>query len=219
MKIEFYAGEHGDGEEFDGVLGTLAHAFAPPRGLLHLDSDETWIVGDIFGSGSGTGTKMDLESVAVHEIRHLLGLGHFSVENAIMFLISHEFYLFFVNLFARSVTDTVQLWCEYTFAAVDNLDHCMKYLNQTLVTFGFPASLDLFATDPQRQRDIEFRESTNDKRPRNQDMSVALLKEIATSTHRFNRRSIEMAASLAIVAFTSLKAKNQGVIKLFQLKL
>ncbi|KAF5819007.1 putative afadin/alpha-actinin-binding protein [Helianthus annuus] len=98
-----------------------------------------------------------------------------------MFLISHEFYLFFMNLFARSVTDTVQLWREYTFAAVDNLDHCMKYLNQTLVTFGFPASLDLFATDPvsvartcnciysllqQRQRDIEFRESTNDKRQR-----------------------------------------------------
>ncbi|KAJ0482254.1 putative matrilysin [Helianthus annuus] len=225
MKIGFYAGEHGDGEEFDGVLGTLAHAFAPPRGLLHLDSDETWIVGDIFGSGSGTGTEMDLESVAVHEIRHLLGLGHLSVENAIMFLISHEFYLFFVNLFARSVTDTVQLWREYTFAAVDNLDHCMKYLNQTLVTFGFPASLDLFATDlvsvartcnciysllQQRQRDIEFRESTNDKRQRNQDMSIALLKEIATSTHRFNRRSIETAASLAIVAFTSLKAKNQG---------
>ncbi|KAJ0638517.1 putative afadin/alpha-actinin-binding protein [Helianthus annuus] len=50
-----------------------------------------------------------------------------------------------------------------------------------LVTFGFLASLDLFATNPvsvartcnfiysllqQRQRDIEFRESTNDKRQR-----------------------------------------------------
>ncbi|KVI01407.1 Afadin/alpha-actinin-binding [Cynara cardunculus var. scolymus] len=70
---------------------------------------------------------------------------------------------------------------EYTFADVENLDHCTKYLNQTLVTFGFPASLDLFATDPvsiartcncmysllqQRQRDIEFRESTNDQRQR-----------------------------------------------------
>ncbi|MFS7900814.1 putative afadin/alpha-actinin-binding protein [Helianthus anomalus] len=126
---------------------------------------------------------------------------------------SREFYLFLVNLFARSVTDTVQLWrevqfnrfftfslrvgvsnlfefceicsvrlcSEYTFAVVDNLDHCTKYLNKTPVTFGFPASLDLFATGPvsvartynciylllqQRHRDIEFRESTNGKRQR-----------------------------------------------------
>ncbi|KAG8485728.1 hypothetical protein CXB51_019093 [Gossypium anomalum] len=70
---------------------------------------------------------------------------------------------------------------EYTFADAGNLDHCTKYLNQTLVTFGFPASLDLFANDPvsvartcnciysllqQRQRDIEFRESANEQRQR-----------------------------------------------------
>ncbi|XP_071736466.1 metalloendoproteinase 5-MMP-like [Rutidosis leptorrhynchoides] len=83
LKIGFYNGNHGDGEDFDGVLGTLAHAFAPPRGLLHLDSDETWIINDILSSGSSS--AMDLESVAVHEIGHLLGLGHSSVEDAIMF--------------------------------------------------------------------------------------------------------------------------------------
>ncbi|KAI3902600.1 hypothetical protein MKW92_003181 [Papaver armeniacum] len=70
---------------------------------------------------------------------------------------------------------------EYAFANTENLDHCAKYLNQTLVTFGFPASLDLFANDPisiartcncmysllqQRQRDIDFRESTNEQRQR-----------------------------------------------------
>ncbi|RRT83577.1 hypothetical protein B296_00001634, partial [Ensete ventricosum] len=41
---------------------------------------------------------------------------------------------------------------EYAFADAGNLEHCAKYLNQTLVTFGFPASLDLFATDPVRSR-------------------------------------------------------------------
>ncbi|KAJ0818210.1 putative matrilysin [Helianthus annuus] len=85
MKIGFYSGDHGDDEPFDGVLGTLAHAFAPPTGLLHLDNAETWIINDVFTSGSSSSTAMDLESVAVHEIGHLLGLGHSSVENAIMY--------------------------------------------------------------------------------------------------------------------------------------
>lgn len=39
---------------------------------------------------------------------------------------------------------------EHSFADVDNLEHCVKYLNQSLVTYGFSASLDLFATDPVR---------------------------------------------------------------------
>ncbi|KAG7966173.1 hypothetical protein I3843_08G036200 [Carya illinoinensis] len=37
---------------------------------------------------------------------------------------------------------------EYAFADVGNLEHYAKYLNRTLVTYGFPASLDLFANDP-----------------------------------------------------------------------
>lgn len=76
---------------------------------------------------------------------------------------------------------------ELAFADVNNLEHCIKYLNQTLVTYGFSASLDLFANDPvsvartcnciyallqQRQRDIEFRESANEQRQRlNSDIS------------------------------------------------
>ncbi|KAL6520607.1 hypothetical protein OROMI_032167 [Orobanche minor] len=70
---------------------------------------------------------------------------------------------------------------EYAFANLNNLEHCAKYLNNTLVTSGFPASLDLFANDPvsvartcnciyallqQRQRDVEFRESANEQRQR-----------------------------------------------------
>ncbi|KAH1042966.1 hypothetical protein GLYMA_09G140000v4 [Glycine max] len=41
---------------------------------------------------------------------------------------------------------------EYMFADVENLEHYAKYLNQSLITFGFPASLDLFTNDPWRSR-------------------------------------------------------------------
>ncbi|GFP80065.1 metalloendoproteinase 1 [Phtheirospermum japonicum] len=84
IRIGFYSGDHGDGEPFDGVLGTLAHAFSPPAGRCHLDGDENWVINGDFLSGSPF-SAVDLESVAVHEIGHLLGLGHSSVEEAIMY--------------------------------------------------------------------------------------------------------------------------------------
>ncbi|CAI9782613.1 unnamed protein product [Fraxinus pennsylvanica] len=76
--IGFHRRNHGDGVPFDGPGGVIAHAFAPTDGRFHYDADNRFSVGAAAGAS-------DLETVALHEIGHLLGLHHSSVENAIMF--------------------------------------------------------------------------------------------------------------------------------------
>ena len=71
---------------FDGVSGTLAHAWAPllqsehylfpDAGDLHFDTAENWTCDT---------TGIDIGVVALHEIGHSIGLAHSTVLNAIMY--------------------------------------------------------------------------------------------------------------------------------------
>ncbi|KAL7145564.1 hypothetical protein ABFS83_07G092800 [Erythranthe nasuta] len=78
LVIGFFKKSHGDGSPFDGPGGVSAHAASPTDGRLHFDADEEW-------SDGPAPDTMDLESIAVHEIGHLLGLAHSDVEAAIMY--------------------------------------------------------------------------------------------------------------------------------------
>ncbi|XP_022133610.1 metalloendoproteinase 1-like [Momordica charantia] len=77
LKISFEMGEHGDGHPFIPTSGVLAHAFAPRDGRFHFNVEQCWTVG-------ARPNCQDVMSVAVHEIGHLLGLGHSGAEEAIM---------------------------------------------------------------------------------------------------------------------------------------
>jgi hypothetical protein len=75
IRISFGSGSHaGSGDPaFDGPGGTVAHAYYPPpngitaAGDVHLDDAETWTT---------TGGGVDLETIALHELGHSLGLAH-----------------------------------------------------------------------------------------------------------------------------------------------
>lgn len=87
IDVRFATGNHGDGASnaFDGIGSVLAHGFPPPAtgssaiaGDLHFDDAETW-------TRNLPPTGIDLDTVALHEGGHTLGLDHSADGSAVMF--------------------------------------------------------------------------------------------------------------------------------------
>lgn len=77
MISRFTKFEHGDGLSFDGIGGTLAHAYFPEfGGDIHMDDSETWTVNSTIGT--------NLLQILVHEIGHSLGLSHSDTFGSLM---------------------------------------------------------------------------------------------------------------------------------------
>ncbi|CAI9102563.1 OLC1v1000852C1 [Oldenlandia corymbosa var. corymbosa] len=74
IKIGFYSG--------DGPLGIAANSYPPEFGVLSLDQGEMWATDEY---KLGLKGAIDLESVALHEIGHILGLCHSTNKKAIMY--------------------------------------------------------------------------------------------------------------------------------------
>lgn len=80
--IGWAAGDHGDGDPFDGPGDVLAHASFPNpydnrQVFLHFDDDERWV--------DSNNSNVDLLTVAAHEIGHTLGLAHSNDPDSLMF--------------------------------------------------------------------------------------------------------------------------------------
>ena len=80
IKIKFESGNTCFLQPFDGPQGILAHATI--RGDLHFDEDETWKNYMIFEKYDST--RVDIYTVALHEIGHVLGLDHSRQRGSIM---------------------------------------------------------------------------------------------------------------------------------------
>ncbi|KAH9560060.1 hypothetical protein CY35_06G087800 [Sphagnum magellanicum] len=104
---------------------------------------------------------------------------------------------------------------EDVFADVHNLDHCIKYLNQSLVTFGFPSALNLLSADPasvvrtcnciyamlqQRQRDVEYRETAH-------DMRLRLMSDISRLENKVERLTEQLFGKERVLQ--ALESKDQ----------
>lgn len=82
LTVASYRRNQGDGPPFNGQWNIVAWGSFPPDGKFRFDSDERW---SEKWSPTPIPGALDLESVSLHEIGHLLGLAHTPIKEAVMY--------------------------------------------------------------------------------------------------------------------------------------
>ncbi|KAE8697461.1 hypothetical protein F3Y22_tig00110621pilonHSYRG00306 [Hibiscus syriacus] len=77
IDIGFFPNNHGDGNPFGRAF---AHAYYPTDGRVHFNENWNWT-----SNPTKEKSKVDVQSIAVHEFGHALGLDHSSEKAAVMY--------------------------------------------------------------------------------------------------------------------------------------
>ncbi|MFT3772586.1 MAG: matrixin family metalloprotease [Minicystis sp.] len=90
LLLGWHSGDHGDGAPFDGAGGAYSHTLfdaGQQKVHLHYDNAEVWRSKVNVDAQNLGYTWVDTQSITLHELGHILGLGHSTNTSSVMYAV------------------------------------------------------------------------------------------------------------------------------------